>query len=892
MAKFSDSPYFLLKGFFLGESESIYGTILKPIIDYQWPVEWTDRDYVTFDDYNGVIWNLRYYFDPNQPNTVNSYLVGMETNIVANGDGIIELWVKETEEPYKQFLPITLRWDRLDDNNFIFSDSGLCNITEGDLITNDTWPITGLRYEFDLYDGECSEYQDIVENNREIYFRKDSIYHEWLTNPRQAPYYYPLARQHATRIRNFVNTDKIFSYFGTIFKNTQNSTEYRIIFDGMKDYVMRAIPEHQRTPNFRKFTEVFFDRHFQEIYNLLKNIWTFLDPMEIDEEFLGYLSKYYHMFDLISPTLLRQREFVRDLIWLLKRKGSYVEFYIIWRAIANTTNALNIYEKWHDKNIIRRLDTHVDDNEWQEFIYVEKPEYRFSKDVGGAGIGWYNRVYGLSGESIVITDPPSAFFNYPVKTNNNAIKGDNYEWSNADISLPVYGTEYDRILSTHYKVEIDVSTEPLLSDAIIDKAMWDELWQYWDYLRPVNRVVDYNILIAPITDFSGCFVELYESGGSVFDKTRLTVDLRTVGGWIGPHLVPDGYWPYCAPSGTLTGESPSGGCTWYVKHTLNSKYLHTMAVDEFYNQIVPDEIEIIDNNTVIMRWDTPTFGYAVLKKAMTWMSGGNTTGSTWIASHHLHTNDMISEVHDKTVTNLKMYGNGINNTGSPSADTLLMDTGDVAQTIVPASSGDFTFYVPSMSGDSASWIEPVTTPQAVWEVPHHLYYRGVMVAVYDWNNNQIHEYEFKLVGIDKAILEFDSPTAGYAVFMPVANFSLQQLIDDFVDMLRNGVTWGAGFALNDLANGESAANGDIAQNEIYETDDFIYINVKLGADVEGLFREFGVYNSHGDLIVYTKNSPIWKPAGTTLVFHFRIKKAVEHTCGSGGISSTETCFNL
>ncbi len=252
MAKFSDSPYFLLKGFFLGESESMYGAIIKPITDYQWPVIWTDRDYVTFDDYNGIVWNLRYYYDPNQPNTDGSYLVGLETNIIAEGDGLIELWVKETElldvdetSPLfgrgEEFLPIILRFDKIEENNFIFNDSGLCNILSGAPIVNDTWPITGNNYgspdmyRFQIYDGGCTEYQDVINNNREVFFRKDSIYHEWLTNPRQAPLYYPLVREHETRIRNFVNYDRIFSYFGKIYKNIQDIEEFRIIYDGMKD---------------------------------------------------------------------------------------------------------------------------------------------------------------------------------------------------------------------------------------------------------------------------------------------------------------------------------------------------------------------------------------------------------------------------------------------------------------------------------------------------------------------------------------------------------------------------------------------------------------------------------------------------------------------------------
>ena len=66
----------------------------------------------------------------------------MECNIVTEGDGLIELWVKETDEldvptgsAYygrgKEYLPIILRWNRLEDNNFIFTDSDLHNLQPG-----------------------------------------------------------------------------------------------------------------------------------------------------------------------------------------------------------------------------------------------------------------------------------------------------------------------------------------------------------------------------------------------------------------------------------------------------------------------------------------------------------------------------------------------------------------------------------------------------------------------------------------------------------------------------------------------------------------------------------------------------------------------------------------
>ncbi len=867
MGKFSDSPYFLLKDYFTGASDQFFD-FTRPIIEYDWPVEWEDWDYVVFEDRTSIIWNLHYYYDPNLAQTDGSYLVGLWTNIVTKGDGLIELWVKEIDEPYKQFLPITLRWSRLDDTQFIFDDSDLWNIQEGTL----THSITGLRYGFDFFDGDRLDYADIIENGRETYFRKDSLYHEWIE--RATEFYSSPAlsggRGHETDIRNFTNYDTIFSYFGKIYKYVQDENEFRIIFDGLMEYVMRAIPEYQRTPKFDEFMEIFFDREWHEIYNQLKNIWTLVDPMEVDKDFLGYLSKYYHMYDLINPTLFRQREFVRDLIWLLKRKGTYVEFYIIWRVIANTVNALNIYEKWHEKDIVYRVgetpDTHVQDDEWQEYLYVEKPEYRYDKPIGGADIGWYNRTYGLSGESIVITDPPSGYYNYPVKVDDNPML-DIDGTSNADIPLSVYQVDDTRVLSTHYKLEIDVSTEPLLPDAIINESMWDELWKYWEYLRPVNRVVEYNILIAPITDFSGDYVSLYESSPIVYDLTKLLIDLRTDTGWIETFT-------------TVTSACSAGipeGCNWVMTHPLNSKVLHTAAVNESFNEIIPDDIEIVDKQTVIFHFNEPTTGYGLLKKADSFGIGGDPSGDgEWRMYHYLNTNEIVIETHALSASDSpdwKYFSEGTDSEGTDGdmsiidTDFATIDSNEVTLSIVPASSGEYVY------------VQPIGDEQPEWVLPHRLYYQGVIVSVFNWNHEQIHEYELVMRSIDECVIRFDSAVfdtidgvSGYAVLIPVANFSLEHLANEFINILRNGATWRGAEQLNDLRSGTVAASGEIEQNEIYETEDFIYINIKLGPEIEGSFREFGIYSVLDDLIVYTKNSEIYKPAGTTLVLHFRVEK--------------------
>jgi P2-related tail formation protein len=79
-----------------------------------------------------------------------------------------------------------------------------------------------------------------------------------------------------------------------------------------------------------EYLEIYFDRIYNEIYNLQKNIYSLYDPLEIDERYLHYLSMMYNIdLDQNVLTSSKQREFIRDIIFLLERKGVYNCFHII-----------------------------------------------------------------------------------------------------------------------------------------------------------------------------------------------------------------------------------------------------------------------------------------------------------------------------------------------------------------------------------------------------------------------------------------------------------------------------------------------------------------------------------------------------------------------------------
>ena len=115
----------------------------------------------------------------------------------------------------------------------------------------------------------------------EMYFRKDSFFHYWLARPDQDDLYH-----------DYVNQEKTFSFFGKIWPTGEDNT-YSIEFEGLKDFTLKGLPEHNQTINMTEWLKVYFDQIHHEMYSMTKNFWSMLDAREIELRWLGYISQLY-----------------------------------------------------------------------------------------------------------------------------------------------------------------------------------------------------------------------------------------------------------------------------------------------------------------------------------------------------------------------------------------------------------------------------------------------------------------------------------------------------------------------------------------------------------------------------------------------------------------------
>jgi len=434
----------------------------------------------------------------------NCMLIGNQTGIVASDYRSMTMYIENSvsddviSDMQRGFVPVNFSYINFNEN---IIEVNVFNVEEpfgGTLIgTMDGSNLSGGY--FDTYDS--SEYmQTTITDSRKVYFRKDSFFHDWLN--RFAVPYFEEKYGVTLDIRGYLNTDKLFVYLGRIYSapNNNGGFNYQITYDGLKDYVLNIVPLHQQTTGMKEFLEVFFDRLYHEGYSRQKDYHTFNDPMEIDINYLGYISNYYGMTgfqDIISDDL-RYREFVRDTIHLLKRKGTFADLYVIWQIVTQTTNYLNIYERWVDHtnpSISGNTSVPIDEADWKDYLYTTRPEYEWSLPSGGAGVAWYSDHGYLPLDNLSVSAMP-------------------FSYDPPEYPIGRY-SENDLLMSTNYRVEIDINNEPLSKTSILSKSVMDNLLYAFEVVRPVYRTCRYGIVFSPVTTLNGYYVHLYKNNDMV-----------------------------------------------------------------------------------------------------------------------------------------------------------------------------------------------------------------------------------------------------------------------------------------------------------------------------------------------------------------------------------------
>ena len=172
--------------------------------------------------------------------------------------------------------------------------------------------------------------------------------------------------------------------------------------------------------------------------------------------------------------------------------------------------------------------------------------------------------------------------------------------SSAETDPPTRAGCEDLRLSPHYRVEMDLSTEPINDTSIIDIATERVLLEKFEELRPVARFCNYSILLALLTDFSGRYIDIYNGFYNAYAKTKCCVDI------VDP-------LPCCFVFHNRSNTATS--ITFY--HNLHTKDILVQTYTDDgtqyvppYNRFIPKNIKVEDDNNVTIELHSAQKFYA------------------------------------------------------------------------------------------------------------------------------------------------------------------------------------------------------------------------------------------------------------------------------------------
>ena len=799
MPQFTDPPYFLLEDFF--NNTLVLGTPPELVVDedslYWQDFWWMDSDDWKWKDFNfwsWVRWLIYTTGGWSDGGTLKGqYNSGLCHGIVVDGGGATELWVLTPDaEGNDTFIPIKLTFSAIDGNFFQFFQN----------------------YEIDTNSWDAGS---------PVFFRKNSKFHDWLRLQRTSP-----NTTVNKTVERYVSTEKPFMYFGKIYPISDATTSgqnFHVEFWGMKDWTVEALPSHNRTDRIKEIFNLYFDRLYHESYQSLKEVNTLLDPIEVDINYLGLITELFNV-TLIEDIAddLRKRQFTKSIINFLKRKGTYSSLYAIFRVmLGDTSNRLNVYERWHkgknpegdrigNQSVTSPVYPHFFDKLYISYYGEDVPAPSASLSCAN-GVG--DEYYGTLGASA-----------YPTQYGDN----------DPTIVTPTSAADY---LSPHYKVEIDLSCEPLGDEFIIDQATVESLLDYWEIVRPVARVAHYRYLVSPITDFTGTTYPLYSAYYSAIMNSIITTPVRAA-----------------TPPAALYVQIFNSD-EWTFNHNLGSNDLIVQTFNLDYEMVYPSDIIIDDSNTVRVTWDKPVGGYLLVYADSAVTQGAAAT--TWNVSHSQGGDVFAQFDHVDAAERKKLM---------PLSVEILTD--DTLQAKFSTARSGWT--ITSL----ADYTHTQGVANTTWQVEHNLEVSGIQVQCLDSSREIIIPTSITAIDQDTVIIEFESAITGWVFIKAIGDPATQQSV---IDKLTGGyIKFGIG---TDLDTWNPVFNNDVKE-ELYrinwpkfsvtKRNNMYHVDADTAGIFEGEITEIGIFNNEDNLIFYTQCSPFYKPEDVGITLHYRIMR--------------------
>lgn len=788
MGRFSDSPYYILEDFL--ENQINYGYLYNT--------------YVNPDDPSDILYTPAF-------NSLDKPYV--KTGYVSPALPPARLWggrkgiIAAESYGFNIYLKTDIKYYRLNLRNLTGSPNGDFFTF---IVNEDSFDSSELTMEQIIGNAEISEFGAAVSLiGSELYFQKESNFYDFVDN-------YSPADHNEVNTPN-INTNKFYIYLGKLYAT--NANEIIIKYEGYKTYVNNFIPENNRSALLSTFTDLCFDSVYGAQYNKFKNLLSLSDPTEADINYLYYISRMYNMTIPESLSDTKKREYVSALPELLKRKGTFYSLYIIWKVMcSNTTNFLNIYERWNDwphDDVVYPIEN------FSDVFYIFNPLYKATPPRTGAGVEYY---YSGSGTNYVtrVAEPATDWtvmhnigYQWPfvqiINDDDECIIPNEISFD-SQVSLSVdFGTDMvaGKVISCPSTGDLSIgNTGTFFTENI---SIPSNTWSVNHGLNvkyPLVQVVNLNnkLIIPEEIEF--------------VDENNLTITFNEAiqGKVIVGLTAPDSY----------TEAISAGGYTWEIEHNLATQNIIIQVVGADDKQIIPETIKILDDNNIEMTFSDFVDGNVVVYSSVGLSPYPIFTYEDYMLSpHYLVEMDLTNEPYgDDYIINYELITEIIARWEELRPVCKYAHYREVIAPITDFSGKDIELYVGttktgSMLTKCCQPVRQIVEPEApatfiyrtyanrvLWTINHQLNSAHTIVQCFDLNQNMMIPNEIFEESENVTVITWDVPTAGYAYVSK----------NDVSSTQASNAVWTVTHSL-----GLSASTGMLLQQAEYDATDTVFM---------------------------------------------------------------------
>ena len=266
-----------------------------------------------------------------------------------------------------------------------------------------------------------------------------------------------------------------------------------------------------------------------------------------------------------------------------------------------------------------------------------------------------------------------------------------------------------------------------------------------------------------------------------------------------------------------------------INHNLDTVNFNIQIFDAANEVIVPDGVEVVDENNINVYLDEPTQIFVLLTPSDVEIALPN----TWKIYHNLNVKEIYTQVFNLNYT--EEVPDYLELTGINTFTTIL-ETGRV------------TF-------DRYTHLHNNPTVSNIWNINHNLGYSGVLVNTYDENNLKIYPKNITLLDENNTIVEFDRDVSGYAVLVGIGS-------PVFTDILKL-----TKFRLSNNSN----TNTFVAPiTEMWNDTDFFYFRLDVPLNTQININKIEILTDLNEVLFDSICSNIYKSSNFTMTIFYRV----------------------